>query len=113
MPAITAANVAVTMLDVGRKVIEEKRKRNRVKIVFGDGALTYPAGGVPMPALGVFGFVRLLDGLLIYQSAPDDALIYKYDAVNNTIRIWTPSTGAELAAPPASNRTLFAEAIGW
>lgn len=113
MPALTAANVAVTKLDTARGCITSKRKRNRVKLVFGDGALTYPAGGVPMPSAGAFGFVRLLDGIVQIQSAPDDTLSYKYDAVNNTIRIWVTNTGAELAAPPASNRTLFVEAIGW
>ena len=64
MVALTAANVAVTQMDVGRKVILSKKKMYRVKIVFGDGALTYPALGIPMPAIGVFGMVRYLDGVV-------------------------------------------------
>lgn len=113
MPAIASTDVAVTQLDTGRKSIFSKRKFHRVRLVFGDGALTYPAGGVPMPTLGRLGFVRFLDGILGIQIPPDDSLIYKYDQVNNTIRIYTSSTGAELAAPPAANRTLVATVIGW
>jgi hypothetical protein len=114
MVALTAANVAVTQMDVGRKSITSKKKRFRVKIVFGDGALTYPALGVPMPAYGMFGMVRFLDGFENIEAASDDTNIYKYDFVNNKMRIWIPSTGVEMGAvAPAANRTIYADAIGW
>jgi hypothetical protein len=114
MPAITAANVTVTQVDPARKTIAAKRKFFRVKVVFGDGALTYPALGIPMPGPGAFGFVRLLDGLNSIETASDDTNIYKYDTVNNKIRIWIPNTGLEMGAvAPAANRTLYAMALGW
>lgn len=113
MTALVATDVAVTQLDIGRKSIFSKRKFYRVKLVFGDGSLTYPAGGVPMPAFGTLGFVRFLDGLLEMETPPDDTNIYKYDQPNNKVRIWVSSTGAEFSGAPAASRTIIATAIGW
>ena len=114
MVALTAANVVVTQMDGGRKTIESKKKLFRVKIVFGDGALTYPALGIPMPAYGVFGMVRFLDGIDSLETASDDTNIYKFDSVNNKLRIWIPNTGVEMGAvAPAANRTLYGFATGW
>lgn len=114
MPALTSANVVVTQLDVGRKTIFSKRKFFRVKVVFGDGALTYPAGGVPMPNFQGFGMVRFLDGLLDIETASDDSNQYKYDTANNKVRIYIGTTGVEMGAvAPAANRTMYAVAIGW
>jgi hypothetical protein len=101
-------------MDVGRKSIAGKKKRFRVKLVFGDGALTYPAGGVPMPSAGGLGLVRVLDGLVDIEAASDDSNQYKYDFVNNKIRIWIGTTGVEMGAvAPAATRTLYANVEGW
>ena len=114
MVALTSADVAVTQMDVGRKSIAGKKKRFRVKLVFGDGALTYPALGVPMPAFGRMGMVRFLDGLEYIESASDDSNQYKYDFVNNKIRIYIGTTGVEMGAvAPVAARTIYADAIGW
>ena len=114
MVALTAANVAITQMDTARKSIAGKKKRFRVKLVFGDGALTYPAGGVPMPGPGGFGMVRLLDGIVDIEQASDDSNQYKYDVVNNKIRIYIGTTGVEMGAvAPAASRTIYANAEGW
>jgi len=114
MVALTAADVAVTQMDIGRKVTLSKKKYYRVKLVFGDGALTYPALGIPMPPMGKYGFVRFLDGLTDIEKASDDKFIYKYDTANNKLRIWVPDTGVELGGVAvAANRTIYAVAIGW
>lgn len=114
MVALTSADVAVTQMDTARKSIAGKKKRFRVKLVFGDGALTYPAGGVPMPSFGRLGMVRLLDGLVNIESASDDSNQYKYDLVNNKVRIYIGTTGVEMGAvAPAATRTIYADAEGW
>jgi|SRR5712672_38135 len=117
MVALTAANVTVT---VEKRVIESQRKRNRVKVVFGDGALTYPTGGVPMPVKGIFGMVRELEALSFYDPASANGFVYKYDRTNNKMLIYveqavgtnTPLAEASVALAPAST-TLVVEAIGW
>lgn len=85
MADLTAANVTVTVL---KKRIAGGRKRARCKIVFGDGALTYPTGGVPMPAFGSFGMKRFLDYFILTD--PDDAqgIMWKYDQETNKLRAY-------------------------
>lgn len=46
MADIAAANVAYSILT--RRNLGNSRKQNRVQLSFGDGALTYPAGGIPI-----------------------------------------------------------------
>jgi len=117
MVALVAADVTVT---VEKRVIESQRKRNRVKLVFGDGAKTYPTGGIPMPAKGLYGLVRELEALAFYDQSHADGFVYKYDRVNNKMLIYAeqavatnaPLLEATTALAPAST-TLVCEAIGW
>src|SRR3990167_6350202 len=83
MTAIVAADVTVT---IERRAIEGKTRRNRVKIVFGDSALTYPAGGVPMPAFASWGMKRNLDYLTVFDENDASGVIWKYDTTNNKLR---------------------------
>lgn len=118
MPALTAANVTVAITD--RKIFT-KQRRHAVTITYGDGALTYPAGGVPLPAFANFGFSRYLTSLNIRDPASANGYIYKYDEANNKIRIYQGDNTNAAAAPaveigtgvaPAAT-SLRAEAIGW
>lgn len=65
-----------------------KTRVNRVKIVFGDGALTYPALGVPMPAFASFGFKRNIDYLVFFDTNDAVGLVWKWDKDNNKLRAW-------------------------
>lgn len=85
MADIAAANVTVT---VNERQIVSKKRRNRVTIAFGDGVLTYPAGGVPMPAFGSFGMKRNLDYLTVFDEDDSKGVVYKYDRDNNKIRAY-------------------------
>jgi hypothetical protein len=101
MPALTAANVAVTVVRTDRA---QKIRRNDVKIVFGNGSLTYPAGGVPMPAATAFGLrLELLD---LVQIDNDDAsgFLWKFDRDNKKLRAYRQgvTTGATAAAALAN-----------
>ena len=62
MADITATDVTVTE-EATHRSSELRQKRNRVQITFGDGVLTYPAGGVPMPSIDKFGMLTSLDQL--------------------------------------------------
>lgn len=59
------------------------------KIAFGDGALTYPSGGIPLTP-GKLGCPSHLQEFVIMDSSDADGLVYKYDRENGKIRIYKP-----------------------
>lgn len=81
------ATTDITLTLQERRIVGKKR-RNIVKIQFGDGALTYPAGGVPMPAFDKFGMTRQLDFLNILDQDDSNGLFWKYDKDNNKLRAY-------------------------
>lgn len=60
-------------------------QRNVVKIAFGDGALTYPTGGVPMPTFPKFGMRRELEYLILIDSNDASGIIWKWDYENKKL----------------------------
>lgn len=97
MADLASSDVTVTLSE--RRIVAKKR-RNILTITFGDGAKTYPAGGVPMPAFGSFGMTRQLDFLNVLDDSAGPFLV-KYDKTNNKLRFYWP-TGGGGAAPVAS-----------
>lgn len=85
MADLTASNVTVT---INKKTIIPRWRMNKVTIAFGNGALTYPANGVPMPAKLRFGMAKGIIDLMLLQPPPGDGLVYKYDPTNHTVRMW-------------------------
>ena len=85
MPAIASNNLTLTIEN--RSIsMSAKQKRNRVKIVFGDGALTYPSGGVPLPAKESFGMVFSLDFIILTDQDDSQGILWKYDQANSKLR---------------------------
>lgn len=62
------------------------RKVHVYKIEFGDGALTYPAGGVPLPAKESFGMAHELAYLRVIDSDDSQGIVWKYDYANKKLR---------------------------
>jgi len=91
MADLAATDVTIVMLE---RRIEARKKINDCTVAFGDSALTYPAGGVPMPAKASFGMVRNLDILRIYDPANANGYVYKYDRTNHKIRIYQSASEA-------------------
>lgn len=56
-------------------------------LTFGDGALTYPANGVPL-LKGSLGCPTVILDLEMVDPASSNGFVYKYDLVNNKIRIY-------------------------
>lgn len=119
MTALASTDVTVTVVEELRG--GPKKKRNRVTIAFGNGTLTYPSGGVPMPAIGKFGMVTVLNGLTFLDDANANGFHYKFDATNRKIRVYqgdndnaadAPLIELTTAATPAA-ATLVCEAVGW
>ena len=63
-----------------------KLKCNIVQVVFGNGTLTYPSGGVPLPAASKFGFTNYIATLSIYDQDDASGIVWKYDSVNKKLR---------------------------
>jgi len=109
MADLAAADVTVTIRDKVRK-IDKFGKVAKVTIAFGDGALLYPANGVPLPALGANGAFRLAaaDDFLL-RDVPDG---YKrvYDEDHHSIRIF--QSAEELGHVAVAATTLKAVLIG-
>ena len=119
MADLASTDVTIT---VEERTIVDKKRRNRVKIAFGDGALTYPSGGVPLPTYPSFGMVRNLDYLIITDGGSADGLLWKYDQANTKLRAYegdyAQAGDADLAELDAASdapaaQTLYAEAVGW
>jgi len=120
MPPITSADVTVTVSAPDRDIGGGGVFKNitLASIAFGNGTLTYPTGGVPLPAIGNFGYKRELKFVGI-QEPSANGFVYKYDDAAHTIKIFTQgfktgpttvatnengalvlnSAGAEAAAP--------------
>ena len=94
MTALASTDVTVTMnardRDIGHKGLD--KFMGIASIVFGDGALTYPTGGVPLPAIGNFGLQRQVD-IGIIEPPYGDGYVYKYDRTNHKILIYTAAGG--------------------
>ena len=114
MAALTSADVTVTAAVGDQNIAGGAAFKNVVmaSITFGNGALTYPSGGVPLPAIGKFGFRKAIDFVAIEQP-PGNGFVYKYDRANHKIRIYTQGilTGTT-AATTNGNGALVAGSAG-
>lgn len=80
MADLAASDITVTFLNLRRN---NGRNFFNLKLVFGDSAKTYPAGGIPV-TIGNLGCPNIIESLNIY----DDALSgyqWKYDATNKKL----------------------------
>lgn len=83
MADLAASDVTVAVVD---RKIYAKQRRNVVTITFGDGVLTYPSGGVPLPAAASFGMVRNIDFIVITDANDAAGIVWKYDQANHKLR---------------------------
>jgi hypothetical protein len=119
MAALASTDVTVVISD--KKVIRTKRIVTGT-IAFGDGALTYPTGGVPLPAVGILGLVRNVDSFEIDGSnVVATEYLLRYDKTNHKLAMYlydgasagkaTFEQAANTYTPAA--RTYNFTAIGW
>jgi hypothetical protein len=118
MAALTAADITTVISD--RRIVG-KRKVVRGTIAFGDGALTYPTAGVPLPALSVFGFIRSMDRFEVFgvNERTSDYSV-KYGPANRTLLMYEEEAAAaggpllecDTSEAPAA-RTYSFVAEGW
>lgn len=107
MADLASANVTITIQagDPWNPRIEGNYRKCKVKIAYGNGVLTYPAGGVPMPDYTSFGLVRNLSHVEIIDANDASGIVWKWDYENKKVRgfyraAFTPS-GSVSAITPA------------
>lgn len=90
MAALSSADVTVAIGTHDRELAGGGAFKNLTlaAITFGNGSLTYPANGVPLPVIGTFGFRQAIDAVFV-NGDPDQGFIYKYDKTHHSIRIYT------------------------
>ena len=67
-------------------------------LVFGDGVLTYPAGGVPL-VKGHLGCPNAIESFKFVDMANANGYVYKYDYTNNKIKIYQGDNNNAADAP--------------
>ena len=86
MADLTAADVTIT---IRKKTTQARVRINYLTLAFGDGSKTYPAaGGIPLPSPLKMGLqAGVIYDLQLTQN-PAIGMLYKYDRVNNALKIW-------------------------
>ena len=94
MAYLAATDVTVTLdtRDIDYSMLG--KTRSWPKFDFGDGALQYTALGIPMPAIGNYGFKKQLFRVFIEQ--PANGFIYAFDRANLKLRIFLGSARAAI-----------------
>ena len=62
-----------------------KEKRNLVKLVFFNGALTYPSGGVPLTVAGL-GMTNSITSVTLFDNDDGSGIVWKFDQANRKLR---------------------------
>ena len=98
------------------------RARNNVTLTFGNGTLTYPAGGIPLSAAAL-GCPNTVESLTIFDqiggSGATDGVVWSWDKTGNKLRSMYYASGSTALAEsptsyaPASASFLKAEVVGW
>jgi len=86
MTALVATDVTVSLNTRDRHNLGSLRM-SRGSIAFGDGALTYPYGGVPMPVIGKFGMNREVSEMNI-TDASGAGYEFRYDQSNRKLKLF-------------------------
>lgn len=84
MSNIAASDITVTLMT--QRKLSDSRSMNRVKLAFGDGALTYPAGGIPITK-GKLGCPTIIESMVIVDKGTS-GYNFMYDQSAEKIVMW-------------------------
>lgn len=84
MADIAAGNVTYTVKN--SRTLGDSRKSLRVQLVFGDGALTYPAGGIPI-TIGSLGCPTIVESMNIVAQGTS-GYVFKYIQSTAKLAMW-------------------------
>lgn len=103
MAALTADDVTVT---ISQRNVEDRPGFLRhviAELTFGDGTDTYPSGGIPLPAIGNFGFKKGIAFGIVMPAVNASMFDYRYDVDNHKLLI----CGVSELSTPAAGATRF------
>lgn len=86
MTALAASNVTLSIAAPDRHILG-KLKMVTGTMAFGDRALTYPTGGVPVPTIGNFGFNKAVKGMNLANPL-NNGLSFRYDRTNHKLKCY-------------------------
>ena len=86
MADIAASDVTYAVVNQHQQKAVEGRREGKFSLVFGDGALTYPTGGVPVTKAKL-GCPNIIESFIM-EGTGANGFIYKYDQANEKIRIY-------------------------
>ncbi len=92
MAALSADNVTVTAPRRLQNLFGggSNRKAAKVSLTFGDGALTYPTGGVPVPPISKLGFKKGIDFGAVSEA--HGTYIVKYNETTHKLMLFSVNT---------------------
>jgi hypothetical protein len=89
---MTAIAVSDWTVVINKTLIKGGQRENQCTLTYGDGALTYPTAGIPMPTVSSLGMQRHIDSIHIVSSGLDAATTtayrYQYDKTNHLLQIF-------------------------
>ncbi len=100
MPSISSSDVVVATTAMNLNFNIGVKNMSIVDITFGDGSLTYPTGGIPLPAFSNFGFRNAID-FFASEGTPDNGYCFRYDRDNHKLLIYSGGTEAADTVTPA------------
>jgi hypothetical protein len=111
MTDLVAADVTITVND--RKLLG-KQRRNRVTVAVGNGTLTYPSGGIPLPTFASWGMVRNIDFVTFFDEDDASGIVWKYDRANHKLRGYMGgfTVASTAAADTKRDATLSTASLG-
>lgn len=83
MTDLAVGDITYTMQN--QRKMSDSRSLNRVKLAFGDGALTYPAGGIPL-SIGKLGCPTIVESLVVYDQGTS-GYKFSFDQANSKLVI--------------------------
>jgi hypothetical protein len=116
MANIAATDVTYTMLK--QRLLSNSEKSNLVKLVFGNGALTYPAGGIPITGKNM-GCPNIIESLKVVGQGTS-GYVFNFDPVNVKLVVLQGDNSNVASGPlieastvAIAAQTLQVEVIGW
>lgn len=86
MANIAASDVTYTLVNTRKVNGSPSRKLNRVRLAFGDGALTYPANGIPLTK-GKMGCPEYIESLVVVDKGTS-GYSFMYDQSAEKLVMW-------------------------
>jgi len=98
MAAIGASDVSISSAAKATKN-DAGRRNQLLTVAFGDGAKTYPAGGIPLSGLSAAGFPNQILAIELVDDGSANGYLYKIDLANKKLRIYQGDNANAAAAP--------------